>query len=107
MHTIVDQLKEVLDSKDLVVIPQSNLTEIVRKSLGGTTNQTKHLMNELGWQMRNVKWGGCKFSRAIWHRSEVTLDNGRIHGKGFEGVPISDYLEGKPGFNEVELIDGV
>lgn len=103
-HTIVDQLRELLDRKGMVVVPQSYIADLIRKELGGSTNQTKHLMDDLNWRLKKLKWGGEDYARAIWHRPSVNLDTGKIYGDGFDGQPISDYLEQFSGFEPVELI---
>lgn len=103
-HTIVDQLRETLDARGLVVVPQSMVAEIIRKDLGGTTNQTKHLMDDLGWRKCNLKWGGVDYARAIWHRAEVNLDAGRIYGADHDGRSIADYLADVAGFEAMEII---
>ncbi len=106
-HTIVDQLAEVLNEKGAVVVAQAQVVEIIRNTLGGSTNQTKYLMDDLGWRKRNLKWGGIDHARAIWHRPEVHLDAGKIFGSGYDGVPIADYLEKNSGFPAQELVDDV
>ncbi len=103
-HTIVEQLREALDRKGMVVIPQATIAELVRKDLGGSTNQTRYLMGDLGWRKRSLKWGSVDHARVVWHRPEINLDSGKIYGDEFDGEPMGDYLERFPGFEPVEMI---
>ena len=65
-QTIVDQLEELLNERGLVVLPEADVVQFVRKYLNANMNQTKHLMDDLEWQKAKVKWGRKVFARAIW-----------------------------------------
>lgn len=103
-HTIVEQLREALDDRGMVAIPQTALANMIRKDLGGSTNQTRYLKDDLGWRKRSMKWGGVDHARVIWHRPEITLDTGRIYSTKIDGQLISEYLEAFPGFEEMEIV---
>lgn len=105
-HTVVDQLREALGKLKIVVIAQDRLIEIIRDKLGGSTNQTKYLMDDLGWKMRKLKWGGVDYARAVWHTDDVQLDAGKIYGSGFDGKSIGDYLDETSSPEEQELVNG-
>ncbi|SEQ89800.1 hypothetical protein SAMN05428995_1202 [Loktanella sp. DSM 29012] len=103
-HTLVDQLREALDRLGVAVVPQEQVVAIIRDNLGGTTNQTKYLMDDLGWNMRKLKWGGVDYARAVWHKDDVKLDAGKIYGAGFDGEPIGEYLNSVTSPEEKELV---
>ncbi len=92
-QTIVDQLEELLNLRELVVLPEADVVHFVRKNLSGSINQTKHLMDDLEWQKSKVKWGGKNFGRAIWVKPGYMIDNGKIYGPDLEGERVTDYLE--------------
>ncbi len=92
-QTIVDQRQELLNERGLVVLPEANVVDFVRKNLDANMNQTKHLMDELEWEKFKVKWGGKDFSRAIWLKPGHWIERGKIHGPDVEAVSVSDYLE--------------
>ena len=103
-QTIVDQLEEQLNQRGLVVLPEADVVEFVRKNLNANMNQTRHLMDDLEWQKTKVKWGGKDYTRAIWVRPGFTIDRGVINGPDFEAVRVSDYLEQNTTYPEVEII---
>jgi len=103
-QTIVDQLEELLNERGLVVLPEADVVEFVRKNLNANMNQTKHLMDDLEWQKAKVKWGGKDFARAIWVRPGFMVDRGKIYGPDFETERVSGYLERNDPFKNVEII---
>ena len=102
--TIVDRLEEELSASGLVALPEAGVVEFVQTHLKGNINQTKHLMDELGWQKTKAKWDGKDYQRAIWVKAGYWIDRGKIHGPDFEPVSISDHLAGDVRFAEVEII---
>jgi hypothetical protein len=103
-QTIVDMLEEHLNADKVLVIPQLEISAYIRDELQGKSNQTRHLMNGLGWIKTTVKWGGVDHARAIWARPGYTIDAGKVYGPDCEGLPIKDCLERSRFAAEVELI---
>ncbi len=102
--TIVDRLEEELNACGLVALPEAGVVKFVQTNLKGNINQTKHLMDELGWQKTKVKWDGTDYARAIWIKPGYWIGGGKIHGPNFDAVRISDHLAGDARFAEVEII---
>ena len=92
-QTILDQLEELLNDRELVVLPEADVVSLVRGDLHANLNQTKHLMEELEWQKFNVKWGGKDYARAIWVKPGYAIENGKVYGPEFETVRVMDYLD--------------
>lgn len=103
-QTIVDQLEELLNEQGLVVLPEANVVDFVRRNLNANMNQTRHLMDELEWQKAKVKWGGKDFGRAIWVKPGFVVDRGKILGPNFRTEKVSDYLERHDLTAEIEVI---
>jgi chorismate mutase len=103
-QTIVDQLEELLNERGLVVLPEADVVQFVRKHLNANMNQTKHLMDDLEWQKTKVKWGGKDFARAIWVRPGHTIERGRIYGPDFETERVSDYLERNDPLRDMDVL---
>lgn len=104
-QTIVDQLEELLNERGLVVLPEANVVEFIRKNLNANMNQTKHLMDDLEWQKTKVKWGGKDFTRAIWVKPGFWIERGKIYGPDFETERVADYLERHDPAADVEIIE--
>lgn len=83
--TILDQLKELLDAQGMKAILEADVVRIVHDDLKANINTTKHLMSDLGWIKREVKWGKVDYGRQVWVRPGYTVQNGKITGPdGFE-----------------------
>lgn len=83
--TILDQLKEHLDAAGLDAIPEADVVEIVTTKLRANIATTKHMMSDLGWTKREVKWGKVDYGRQLWVRPGYTVQNGKIFGPdGYE-----------------------
>lgn len=83
--TILDQLKEHLDAAELHAIPEVAVVEIVTSKLKANIATTKHMMSDLGWTKREVKWGKVDYGRQLWVRPGYTVQNGKINGpEGYE-----------------------
>lgn len=83
--TILDQLKELLDIKGQHAVPEADVVRLVTEQLRASINTTKHLMSDLGWMKREVKWGGADYGRQVWVRPGYTVQRGKIFGPdGFE-----------------------
>ncbi len=92
--TILDQLKEYLDAKHQNAIPESEVVEVVTGDLKANINTTKHLMTDLGWSKRAIKWGGVDYARQLWIRPGFTVDRGKLFGpEGFEQT-LANHLDG-------------
>lgn len=63
-------------------------------------------MDDLGWLMQKLKWGGVDYNRSIWHTDDIRLDAGKIYGGGFDGKSIKEYLDGTSSPEEQELVHG-
>ena len=85
--TVDDQLKESLDAMAQNSVPEADVIEIVKKQLNANINSTKHLMSDLGWTKREVKWGKADYGRQLWVRPGYTVQNGKISGP--DGVEMS------------------
>ena len=84
--TILDRLKEILEARKQNAIPEAEVVEVVTGTLKANINTTKHLMSDLGWTKREVKWGGVDYARQLWVRPGYTVERGKIFGPdGFEG----------------------
>lgn len=83
--TILDQLKELLDARRQNALPEAEVVEIVTGQLKANINTTKHLMSDLCWVKREVKWGGVDYARQLWVRPGFVVERGKIFGPdGFE-----------------------
>jgi hypothetical protein len=78
--TILDQLKELLDANKLHAIAETEVVRLVTGELNANINSTKHLMSDLGWTKREVKWGGVDYARQVWVRPGYIVERGTIHG---------------------------
>lgn len=91
--TILDRLKEYLDEMDQHAIPEAEVVEVVVDKLKTNINTTKHLMSDLGWTKREVKWGGIDYARQVWVRPGYTVERGKVFGpEGFEET-LTKHLE--------------
>lgn len=86
---------EWLDREKIVAIGLTSLKEEARNLGNIKLNALKYLLANLGWEVRNAKWGGADYRRKIWTRAGYFLEGGRLRGpdgwerdtqKGFERV---------------------
>lgn len=92
--TILDQLQEHLEAKKQHAVPESEVVDIVVSKLKANLNTTKHLMSDLGWSKRPVKWGGVDYARQLWVRPGYTVERGKIFGpEGYEADLVEHLTE--------------
>ncbi|QEE34808.1 hypothetical protein FTO60_03225 [Octadecabacter sp. SW4] len=106
-QTVLEQVEQLLNESGAVVVPQSTLVDRLTRVLHVPSNQTRHLMDELGWSKCSVKWGGEDYARVLWVKPGFMVDRGRIYGPEFDDVKISEYLARVPATNafaEMELV---
>ena len=90
--TVRCQLGELLDERGQFAIPESNVVTIVTDGLGASTNSTRHMMSDLGWLKKKVKWGGVKYARALWIKKGFNVENGKIYGPdGYEQELVTHF----------------
>jgi hypothetical protein len=77
-QTTVDLLEEYLNAQGLNALPELKIAEIVTKEIKGNINSTKHLMSELAWQKKKLKWAGKDYVRALWIRPGCVVEGGWI-----------------------------
>jgi hypothetical protein len=104
-QTNLDLLEEYLASEKVFAIPQEDVARYVREELNGNSNQTRHMMNDLGWSKGKAKWGGRDYARAIWTRPEYTVDGGKLYGPGHDGTPLAECVNRSKFSGEVEIIE--
>ena len=64
-------------------------------------SQLPHVMQELGWHLDKVKWGGKDYARAIWVKQGYSLLRGRV-----SGPEEYDYeIDKQPGSTRFELVE--
>jgi hypothetical protein len=78
--TILDQLKEYLDGRKQHAIPEAEVVALITGTLKANINTTKHLMSDLGWTKREIKWGGVDYARQLWVRPGYVVERGRVFG---------------------------
>jgi hypothetical protein len=103
-QTTIDELEEVLNELGALVVPQSDIVTLLRKHVQSTTNQTRHMMDELGWTKAKAKWGGKDYARALWVKPGHTVDGGKIFGPSENGVRLTEYLQKHAFDADVEYI---
>ena len=91
--TILDQLKEHLDQHGRNAIPEAEVVDIVTDKLKANINTTKHLMSDLGWTKREVKWGKVDYGRHLWVRPGYIVQNGKISGPDGYEEKLLDHLD--------------
>lgn len=81
-----DLMRELLNKFELNAVSEAGVVKIITNELRANPNSTRHIMTELGWRKRSVKWGGKDYQRAIWTRPEFQVYRGKIIGSdGSEG----------------------
>lgn len=107
-QTTHDMMQEYLDEKQMNAIAESDVARVVVAELKANLNSTKHLMSELGWRKKKVKWGGKDFARAVWVRGGYDVIGGKlIHPDGSAEVlfEVSTKIEATiHGFDEKAAI---
>lgn len=102
--TVLDRMQEYLDRGKWHAVAEADIVTIVTEKLRVNINTTKHLMFDLGWTKRAVKWGGVDYARQIWVRPGYIAADGKLHGpEGFE-EDLAKHLEDQDGFGELDLI---
>lgn len=92
--TTLDQLQEHLDARGQHAVAEADVVEIVVGTLKANINTTKHLMSELGWSKRSVKWGGADYARQLWVRPGYTVEQGKVFGpEGFKADLVKHLKE--------------
>lgn len=105
-HTAQDMMREHLDDKGYVVLPEADVVRVVTDDLKASAASTKHLMTELGWRKTKVKWGGKDFARAIWVRPGYNVERGHIHGPNGFKVGIDEHEKARAEEMSLELCLG-
>jgi hypothetical protein len=90
--TILDRLKELLDARGQNALPEAEVIEIVTGTLKANINTTKHLMSDLGWMKREVKWGGVDYARQLWVRPGFSVERGKLFGPDGYQEPLLEHL---------------
>jgi len=94
---VLDRMQEYLDEDGKHAVAEAQIVWIVTDNLKVNINTTKHLMSDLGWVKRAVKWGGVDYNRLTWVRPGCIAEKGRLHGPdGFE-VDLAKHLEEQGG----------
>lgn len=75
-----DQLEEFLNSLGKFAVPEATIGEYVREKMQRNINSVRHMMSDLGWSKKVVKWGGVDYARAIWVHPGYTVDGGHVYG---------------------------
>jgi hypothetical protein len=89
------QLREHLNAIEAHAVPESDVARGLPGDLGINLNATKHLMTELGWSKRMVKWGGKDHHRAIWGREDDWVERGKLRGPGGFDQKLVEHLEAR------------
>lgn len=85
----------------LVAISQARLIELTKSNFGMNSGQLPHVMQELGWQMDKVKWGGKDHARAIWVKRGYSVSRGRVSGP--DGYDCE--VDRQPGSTRFEIVE--
>lgn len=76
------------------------MAQLVYDELRMNEGRLRHMMPDLGWQLKKAKWGGKDFARAIWVKPGYSLYRGRVQGPDGYDHPIDKQL-GYSGFDLV------
>lgn len=71
---------EYLAVHDFIAMNMAGLQHMVDQKLATKTTVLKHVIADLGWVLKNAKWGGKDYKRLVWLKPEYTLRGGVISG---------------------------
>jgi len=72
-------VEEYLQDKNAVAASMDGLKEMVQeKRLSGKLSAIKYVLADIGWVVRDVKWGGKDYKRKIWLHPGYTISGGKI-----------------------------
>lgn len=91
--TVRGQLEELLDDRGQFAIPESDVVKIVTDDLGASLSTTRHLMSDLGWLKKKVKWDGKNSARAVWIKKGYNVENGMIYGPDSYEQELAKHFE--------------
>lgn len=80
VEVVTDLLAEQLKANGQFAVPQAQLARMFTEKLKANPARVTHLMPELGWARRRLKWGGCEYSRVIWVHPDYNVIDGRVVG---------------------------
>ena len=86
-------LEELLNKKGQFAVPEADVAMIVTNELGASINSTRHLMSDLGWSKKKVKWSGKLYARSIWIKKGFDVSNGKIFGPDSYEECLNEHLK--------------
>jgi hypothetical protein len=79
--------------REQFAIPEADVVRVITEELKGNTNMTRHLMTDLGWKKKKVKWDGKEYARSIWVKPEFHVNNGKIQGPEGYAQDLAKHFE--------------
>jgi len=86
-------LEELLNKKGQFAVPEADVAMIVTNELRASINSTRHLMTDLGWSKKKVKWSGKNYARSIWIKKGFDVSNGKIFGPDSYEECLNEHLK--------------
>jgi len=87
-EVLLDRLAERLAGLGRFAIPQEMLAKVFIEELKTSQNRLRHMMPELGWRSKTVKWGGVDHKRTIWIHEDYQVVGGRVKGPNSYDEPV-------------------
>ena len=73
-------VEEYLAEHDFIAVHLSGLKHMVEQRLATKASVLKHVLADLGWVVKNAKWGGKNYARVLWLKEGYSLKAGVISG---------------------------
>lgn len=90
----VEQMEEYIASTGRFAFPQDDLISYAVKNFHIKSTQLRHVMVEMRWNRRNVKWGGRNHKGVVWVHPDYEVRGGYVEGpNGYKEKLRSDDLE--------------
>ena len=89
-QVVLDQLEELLNERGVFAVGQRDLIGACADRFKINSNQSRHLMPELGWRDELVKLGGADYSRVVYVHPDYQIDRGHVVGPNGYRQPIGE-----------------
>ncbi len=91
--TVKSLFRDLVAERGVHALPEAEVARIVAEDLKANINITKHLMPDLGWSKKQVKWDGCAYARSLWVEEGFWVTKGKVYGPGGYVQPLVEHFE--------------